>query len=69
LRRLLDSSKEPGHPARHAATMRISRPDAATAEPRTSEFIIEKDLESLGVQTIWLNSFACIPAFLQSIKK
>lgn len=65
MRRLLDYVRMQGaclH--KHAAVMRVH-----TGDPRQFEnYLVEKDLESFGVEPVWLTDYGQIPDFVRSIK-
>lgn len=66
LRRLLDYSKGRG-PRRHVAIQRICPDHAVPGSPYVGNFVTERDLRSLAVDTLWVRSYDDISDVLSTI--
>jgi hypothetical protein len=64
MRRLLDFVRLQGPTVRkHAAIVRVRDPHTRHFE----NYLVEKDLESFGVEPVWIKDYSQIPVFVQSI--
>lgn len=68
IRRLLDFSKG-RRTTRHVAIKALQKGDAESSTPHIEDYIIEKDLESLGIETLWVRSHTQIGRALSMISK